>query len=366
MISCTLESLPTWNSQKVLSKRCESLRKSSFQVSKSALQVWKKSYVAGASFCAFPHGSPSSFASVTTGKSLRTFCSASQERLWGVQRVLLEGGDPKLKDGFNASSRSLGGSHFLELDRRKFNFWRTSGKKGTKSDSKRLSIIRRSKVNDDSDNEYCDRSPDQPHGTCSFRQSSSPSTVESTQYVEVPEGADPDQSGYTIKVSRELMGVFRYVEKVKRARIKDLADTLKQTAGACMFFSCVRGILGPLVEVFQTNPPSWGRLILMLSAVDSFAITYLALKAAEPLEKLSMLASESEKDIMGSIEKEEEHMLALAVELVKLFKRLRNITVITAVAQFASLLHTLLQLNNPKFVAHATKIVSAWFHIPWN
>jgi hypothetical protein len=75
-----------------------------------------------------------------------------------------------------------------------------------------------------------------------------------------------------------LMGVFRYVEKVKRARIKELATTLKQTAAACLFFSFVRGILGPIVEVFQTNPPSWGRLILMLSAFDSFAITYLALK----------------------------------------------------------------------------------------
>jgi hypothetical protein len=92
----------------------------------------------------------------------------------------------------------------------------------------------------------------------------------------------------------------------------------------------------------------------------------LQMQASEPLEQLSMLATESAQDIMGSIEKEEEHMLALAVELVKLFKRLRNIAVATAFAQFASLVHSFLQLNNPKLVTNAGKILSAWLGTPWS
>ncbi len=31
-----------------------------------------------------------------------------------------------------------------------------------------------------------------------------------------------------IKVSKELMGVFRYIEKAKRQKIQELADTLRQ------------------------------------------------------------------------------------------------------------------------------------------
>lgn len=34
--------------------------------------------------------------------------------------------------------------------------------------------------------------------------------------------------GYVIKVSKELMGLFCYIEKRKRTMIKELAETLKQ------------------------------------------------------------------------------------------------------------------------------------------
>lgn len=177
------------------------------------------------------------------------------------------------------------------------------------------------------------------------------------------------QSGYVIKVSKELMSVFQYVEKVKRARLRELSDTLRQVAYACLFFSCVKGIVTPLVEVFKTHPPSWGKLIMGLGAFDTFAITYLALKASKPLERLSTLATECESttNMMGSIEKEEEHMLALAVDLVRLFRRLRNLALCTAVTQFAHILHAILQLQKsyPNFAINLIKFVKSWLSTPW-
>ncbi|OAE35075.1 hypothetical protein AXG93_763s1080 [Marchantia polymorpha subsp. ruderalis] len=171
----------------------------------------------------------------------------------------------------------------------------------------------------------------------------------------------PEHSGdYTIKVSREMMGVFRYVEQVKRARIKDLAETLRKVAGACFLFSCVRGVVSPLVEVYKTSPPNWKNLLLMIGSFDSFAITYLALKASEPMFQLSVLATETDCDMMGSIKKEEEHLLALAVELVKLFRSLRNVTLFTALVQFVQVMHALIQLRDPTFSCNVSRIFGSW------
>lgn len=161
------------------------------------------------------------------------------------------------------------------------------------------------------------------------------------------------------------MGVFRYVEQVKRARIKDLAETLRKVAGACFLFSCVRGVVSPLVEVYKTSPPNWKNLLLMIGSFDSFAITYLALKASEPMFQLSVLATETDCDMMGSIKKEEEHLLALAVELVKLFRSLRNVTLFTALVQFVQVMHALIQLRDPTFSCNVSRIFGSWFDCPW-
>ncbi|CAM6085576.1 unnamed protein product [Calypogeia fissa] len=178
-----------------------------------------------------------------------------------------------------------------------------------------------------------------------------------------------NEARYVIKVSKEFMTVFQYVEKVKRARLKELSETLRQVAYACLFFSCMKGVVTPLVEVFKTEPPSWGKLIMVLGAFDAFAITYLALKASQPLEKLSSLATECENEtnMMRSIEKEEEYMLALALDLVRLFRRLRNLALATAVTQFAHILHSMLQLKKsyPKFALHIIKVVNTWLSTPW-
>jgi hypothetical protein len=132
-----------------------------------------------------------------------------------------------------------------------------------------------------------------------------------------------------------------------------------------LFFTCVRGIVGPLVEVFGTSPPSWSKLLLMLVSFDSFAICYLAMKAAEPMVQLASMATESQPDIMGGIEREEEMMLTLATELIKLFRRLRNIAISVAVSQFAQIIFTAMKLKDPDFVANCSKIVGTWLLAPW-
>jgi hypothetical protein len=172
-----------------------------------------------------------------------------------------------------------------------------------------------------------------------------------------------------MKVSKELMSVFQYVERVKRAQLRELAETLRQVAYACLFFSCVKGVVAPIVEVFKTSPPRWGKLSSILAAFDGFAITYLALKATHPLLRMSSLATECESadDIMGSIEKEEEHMLQLALDLVRLFRRLRNLALVTAVTQFAHIIHSMLQLKKsyPNLAFILIKFVKSWLSTPW-
>ncbi|KAG6545660.1 hypothetical protein Mapa_012845 [Marchantia paleacea] len=202
-----------------------------------------------------------------------------------------------------------------------------------------------------------------PKGEFSYRRSSAPNRGEhcSTEPL--------DQSGYEIKVSKEMMGVFQYVEKVKRARLRELSGTLRQVAGACLVFSFVKGFVTPLVEVFKTDPPSWGKLIMFIGAFDAFAVSYMAIKAREPLDKLSALATEcaDENDMMGSIEKEEELMLSLAMELVGLFGRLRYLTLCTAVAQLAHIIHALLQVRGiqSNLPIYFSNFVSSWFGTPW-
>ncbi|BBN18803.1 hypothetical protein Mp_8g05630 [Marchantia polymorpha subsp. ruderalis] len=166
-----------------------------------------------------------------------------------------------------------------------------------------------------------------------------------------------------------MMGVFQYVEKVKRARLRELSGTLRQVAAACMVFSFVKGFVTPLVEVFKTDPPSWGKLILFIGAFDAFAVSYMAIKAREPLDKLSALATEfaDETEMMGNIEKEEELMLSLAMELVGLFGRLRYLALCTAVAQLAHIIHALLQVRGiqSNLPLYFSNFVSSWFGTPW-
>ncbi|KAG0571633.1 hypothetical protein KC19_VG029200 [Ceratodon purpureus] len=171
--------------------------------------------------------------------------------------------------------------------------------------------------------------------------------------------------GYVIKVSKELMGLFCYIEKRKRTMIKELADTLRQIAAVSLAITCVRGIFSPLVEVFRTTPPTWSKLLLMLVSFDSIAICYLAIKSAEPLEKLATITTENRRDIMESVEKEEEMILKIAVEFIRLFKRLRNIAVSITVSQTAQLIFTVLRMKDPNFVGNCLRVVQIWMQAPW-
>ncbi|KAL3684183.1 hypothetical protein R1sor_002205 [Riccia sorocarpa] len=203
---------------------------------------------------------------------------------------------------------------------------------------------------------------DDLQGDFSYRRSSPP--------IKGPcEEAPIEQPEYEIKVSKEMMGVFQYVEKVKRARLRELSVTLRQVAGACLVFSFIKGFVTPIVEVFRTDPPNWGKLILFLGAFDAFAISYLAIKAREPLDKLAALATEfsDEDQMMGSIEKEEELMLALALEFLGLFGRLRYLTLVTAVGQLAHIMVALLQMRGiqTKLPEYFANFVASWLGTPW-
>ncbi|KAL2649631.1 hypothetical protein R1flu_017759 [Riccia fluitans] len=167
---------------------------------------------------------------------------------------------------------------------------------------------------------------------------------------------------YTIRVSKELMGVFRYVEKVKRARTRDLAETLRKVSQACFLLSCVRGVLAPLVRVYKTSPPNWKNLLYMIGTFDAFAVSYLAMRAAEPLYQLSALTTETDCDMIKSINKEEEHMLVLAIELVKLFRRMRNVALFIALTQ---LVQVIIQIQDPAFRLNIANILRSWFECPW-
>ncbi|XP_024379061.1 uncharacterized protein [Physcomitrium patens] len=171
--------------------------------------------------------------------------------------------------------------------------------------------------------------------------------------------------GYVIKVSKELMGLFCYIEKRKRILIKELAHTLKQVAAVAFVLTCVRGVFSPLVEVFRTSPPTWSKLLLMLVSFDSVAICYLAIKSAEPLDQLGALATENRPDIMEGIEKEEEMVIKFATEFIRLFKRLRNIAISITVSQLAQLVFTVLRLKDPQFVHNCLRIVQTWMQTPW-
>ncbi len=124
-----------------------------------------------------------------------------------------------------------------------------------------------------------------------------------------------------------------------------------QVASAYLLLTCVRGFLVPLVEIFKTTPPSWSKVVLMLVSLDSYAIYYLAVKASEPLVQLTDLAAKNEAELM----EEEIMLLNLTTQLVKLFRRLRNIAISTAVTNCAQIVDSTLQLNDPSFVATCSK-----------
>ena len=139
-----------------------------------------------------------------------------------------------------------------------------------------------------------------------------------------------------------------------------------QVAAVALALTCVRGILGPLLEVFKTQPPNFSKLVLMLVSFDSFAISYLAVKASEPLEQLANLTTENRSDIMEGVEKEEEMMLNLATEFIRLFKRMRNIAISITVSQTAQLIYAACKLKDPNFVTNCSKIVGTWLLAPWS
>ncbi|KAG0615624.1 hypothetical protein M758_5G056900 [Ceratodon purpureus] len=171
--------------------------------------------------------------------------------------------------------------------------------------------------------------------------------------------------GYFIRVSRELMGLFCYIEKRKRSMIRELAQTLRQIAAVAVVLTCVRGILAPLVEVFKTTPPTWSKLLLMLVSIDSIAICYFTMKSVEPLEQLANLATENRPNIMEGVEKEEEMILHFAMEFIRLFKRLRNIAISITVSQMVQLIFTVLKLKDPDIIAKCSRIVRMCMLSPW-
>eukprot|EP00850_Spirogloea_muscicola_P019728 SM000197S05471 [mRNA] locus=s197:95362:97066:- [translate_table: standard] len=186
---------------------------------------------------------------------------------------------------------------------------------------------------------------------------------------------DPWQStlgshhGYTMRVSSELLGLFRFVERLKRARVKEVADALLQVAMSCAFFAAMRGVVGPFIEVFKSQPPDWSKLLMMLSAVDYIAIAYLAFQARKPMLDIVKLAIEPQEDALTALEKQEEIMIVMAGELVRLFKRMRNIALISAIAQVTQLAVSSLQGVDPDLaakVALASEIMKAWVLAPWN
>ncbi|CAK9224495.1 unnamed protein product [Sphagnum troendelagicum] len=124
-----------------------------------------------------------------------------------------------------------------------------------------------------------------------------------------------------------------------------------QVASAYLLLTCVRGFVVPLVEMFKTTPPSWSKVVLMLVSLDSYAIYYLAVKASEPLVQLTHLAAKNETELM----EEEIMLLNLTTQLVKLFRRLRNIAISTAVTNCAQIVDSTLHLNDPTFVATCSK-----------
>lgn len=138
-----------------------------------------------------------------------------------------------------------------------------------------------------------------------------------------------------------------------------------QIAAVSVVITCVRGIFAPLVEVFKTSPPSWSKLLLMLVSFDSIAVCYLTIKSAEPLEQLAAITTENRRDIMESIEKEEEMILKIAIEFIRLFKRLRNIAISITVSQTAQLIFTVLKLKDPNFVVNCLRVVQTWLQAPW-
>lgn len=138
-----------------------------------------------------------------------------------------------------------------------------------------------------------------------------------------------------------------------------------QVAVVALVLTCVRGVFAPLVEVFKTSPPSWSKLLLMLVSLDSVAISYLTIKSAEPLEQLAALATENRQNIMEGVEKEEEMILKIAIEFIRLFKRLRNIAITLTVSQTAQLFLTVLKLKDPDFVGNVVKVVQTWMQSPW-
>jgi hypothetical protein len=138
-----------------------------------------------------------------------------------------------------------------------------------------------------------------------------------------------------------------------------------QIAAVSVAITCVRGIFAPLVEVFKTSPPTWSKLLLMLVSFDSIAICYLAIKSAEPLEQLATITTENRQDIMESVEKEEEMILKIAIEFIRLFKRLRNIAITITVSQTAQLIFTVLRMKDPDFVGNCLRVVQTWMQAPW-
>eukprot|EP00850_Spirogloea_muscicola_P014404 SM000103S09496 [mRNA] locus=s103:374208:375905:+ [translate_table: standard] len=181
------------------------------------------------------------------------------------------------------------------------------------------------------------------------------------------------QHGYTVRVSSELLGLFRFVERLKRARVKEVADALYQVAMSCALFAAMRGVVGPLIQVFRSQPPDWSKLFMMLSAVDYIAIAYLAYQARKPMLDIVQLAIEPQvrcsRRCSKRLEKLEEIMIVMAGELVRLFKRMRNIALISAIAQVTQLAVSSLQGVDPDLaakVALASEIMKAWVLAPWN
>eukprot|EP00271_Cylindrocystis_brebissonii_P006915 TRINITY_DN19848_c2_g1_i1.p1 TRINITY_DN19848_c2_g1~~TRINITY_DN19848_c2_g1_i1.p1 ORF type:complete len:316 (+),score=71.29 TRINITY_DN19848_c2_g1_i1:239-1186(+) len=173
------------------------------------------------------------------------------------------------------------------------------------------------------------------------------------------------ETSLTLHLGGELLGVFKYVEKLKRAKVQELADRLGQLALACAVLTLVRGVAVPLAEVYKTTPPKWVKLLLAVTAIDSAAVALLALRARRPLQQMAGVLLESESDAMTALERQEEVMVGVATGLSGLVAKLRNVAILLAFSQLTQLLYTVWHLFDQETVSAALGVLKALLVGPW-